>query len=79
MDRDRPTMEATAIKHGGAIVKKLEETDWIILGKKPGDKKVEEIKAKGLKTMSEDQFVEMVKGGAEPTASAGPPKKKVKT
>jgi BRCT domain type II-containing protein len=71
-------MEATAIMYGGEIVKKLEDTDWIILGTRPGDNKVKEINEKGLKTMSEDDFFEMVKGGGEPAESAGPPKKKLK-
>jgi BRCT domain type II-containing protein len=85
MSLDRKVMEATAIKHGAEIVNKLEDTNWIVLGTRPGAKKVQEIKEKDLNTMSEDQFFEMVKGGGEPTESAGvegfaePPKKKAKT
>ena len=82
MTLDRKVMEATAIKYGAEIVNKLEDTDWIVMGTRPGDKKVKEIKEKGLKTMLEEDFLEMIKGNGEPEESAElpePPKKKVKT
>lgn len=71
---NRKTSEATAVTYGAKIVTKLEDTDYIILGTKPGPKKVEQIKNQGLKTISEDEFYEMVKGGG----AAEPAKKKVK-
>ena len=77
MDIDRGTVEATVNQYGGELVKKLEDADFIVLGTKPGPKKVEEIKAKGLKTMSEKQFYEMLKTGEEPDED-GPASKKAK-
>ena len=75
MEVDRPTMEKAAVTYGGELVKKLDEADWIVLGTKPGAKKVDEINEKNLKTMTEAQFLEMLKGGGEPQE---PPKKKLK-
>ena len=37
LDTDRKTSEAAAVKFGATVVNKLEETDYIILGKRPGE------------------------------------------
>jgi BRCT domain type II-containing protein len=76
MSMNRKTIEEAAVAYGGELVKKLDESDWIVLGTKPGPKKLEEINEKNLKTMTEQQFLEMLKGGGE---SQEPPKKKLKT
>lgn len=47
-----------------------------MLGKKPGPKKMEEINNAGKETITEDEFMERIKGGS---ASSEPPKKKLKT
>ena len=79
MGVDRKTMEEAAKTYGGKIgnAKKLDEVDWIVLGTKPGANKLEEIEKKGLKTMSEEQFLHMLKGCGEPVQ--GPAKKKLRT
>lgn len=64
MTANRPEMEKAAVACGARIVKKLEDTDYVILGTKPGPKKVEEIEEKKLKTLTEAEFFEMM--GAEP-------------
>ena len=60
---DRKTCEATAKTYGAEVIKKLEDTDYIILGTKPGQKKIDEINEKGLETITEDEFFEMLKTG----------------
>ncbi|KAK4631134.1 hypothetical protein CLAFUW4_03487 [Fulvia fulva] len=52
---DRKTCEATAKVYGADIVsdKKLAEADLIVVGERPGTKKVDEIKEKSLKTINE--------------------------
>ncbi|KAK4631135.1 hypothetical protein CLAFUW4_03486 [Fulvia fulva] len=64
MTANRPEMEKAAVACGAKIVKKLEDTDYVILGIKPGPKKVEEIEEKKLKTLTEAEFFDMI--GAEP-------------
>jgi BRCT domain type II-containing protein len=63
LDIDRKTCEATAKKYGAKVISKLEETDYIILGTKPGPKKVETIAQNGLDTISESEFFDMLKTG----------------
>ena len=86
---DRKTSEATATKYGATVIKKLEETDYIILGTRAGQKKLDEIEDKGLETIDEDGFFEILKNGvpkekrdrmAAKTAAETdePPKKKAK-
>lgn len=65
--------QTTAEKYGATITKKLHEADYVIVGTKPGPKKLVEIEEKGIKTMTEKEFLQMIKDGAEP------PKKKLKT
>ena len=67
---DRATAKKTAEKHGAKVTAKLEDTDYVILGTNPGPKKVEEIEEKGLKTISEQEFLDMLKTG-EGGAGAG--------
>lgn len=64
-DIDRKTCEATAVKYGASIVKKLTDTDYVVLGAKPGPKKVDEIRENGLKTLSETEFYGMLKDPAQ--------------
>lgn len=79
MKMNRKTMEEAAETYGGEVGKanKLDEADWIVLGTKPGAAKLAEIDKKGLKTMTEQEFLDMLKDGAEPVQE--PPKKKLKT
>ena len=63
MSMDRKTCEAAAKKYGAQVINKLEETDYIILGTRPGDKKVKEINEKSLETISEAEFFELLKNG----------------
>ncbi|KAK4505292.1 hypothetical protein PRZ48_003255 [Zasmidium cellare] len=62
---DRKTSEATAIKYGATITpaNKLDEADMIVLGTRAGQKKIDEIEEKDLKTISEEEFLEMIKTG----------------
>ena len=59
---DRKTCEATAKTHGAHIMgpTKLAECDMIVLGTRAGQKKLDEIEEKGLKTISEAEFIEML-------------------
>ncbi|QIX01668.1 hypothetical protein AMS68_007185 [Peltaster fructicola] len=63
---DRKTCEATAVKHGATIVTQLKHADLIVLGTKPGPKKVAEIKDNGYKTVDEAGFNAMLQGEAAP-------------
>lgn len=45
---------------------KLDQTDYIVLGLKAGQKKLDEIEEKGLKTINEEEFKEML-GEAPPS------------
>ncbi|KAI9707089.1 MAG: hypothetical protein M1836_000049 [Candelina mexicana] len=60
---DRATCKKTAEKFGAKVVSKLEATDFIVLGAGAGPKKLEEIEKKGLRTVSEGEFKEMLEGG----------------
>lgn len=62
---DRKTCESTAIKYGAKIMpsNKLAEADMVVLGTRAGQKKLEEIEEKGLKTIDEDEFIRMIKTG----------------
>lgn len=51
--------------------------DYVVLGTKPGPKKLEDIKKAGIPTMTEQEFMDRIKG--EDGSSSEPPKKKVKT
>lgn len=53
---DRKTCENTVNTYGGDFVTKLAESDYVVLGNKPGPKKLEEINEGGLTTMTEDEF-----------------------
>ncbi|KAF2165133.1 hypothetical protein M409DRAFT_56024 [Zasmidium cellare ATCC 36951] len=73
---DRKTSEATAKKYGAAIIpaNKLAEVDMVVLGTRAGQKKLDEIEENGLKTINEDEFLEMIKTGdsaKEPEDDAG--------
>ncbi|KAI9723748.1 MAG: hypothetical protein M1812_001048 [Candelaria pacifica] len=60
---DRATSKKTAEKFGAKVVSKLEGTDFIVLGTGAGPKKLEEIEKKGLKTVSEKEFQDMLESG----------------
>ncbi|EME47536.1 hypothetical protein DOTSEDRAFT_41929 [Dothistroma septosporum NZE10] len=64
MTANRADMEKAAVASGAKVVKKLEDTDYVILGVKPGPKKLKEIEEKKPKTITEAEFLEML--GAEP-------------
>jgi len=83
---DRDTSKATAVKYGAKVITKLEDTDYIVLGVKAGQKKLDEIEAKGLETVDEAGFYELLQNGIpdekrermEAKAEAEPAKKKQK-
>ena len=87
-DIDRKTSEATAVTYGAQVIKKLEDTDYIILGTRPGQKKIDTIEANNLDTITEEEFYDMLKSGvpkekrdrmaAKADTEAKPPKKKQK-
>ena len=60
---DRNAAKKTAEAHGAKVITKLADTDSIVLGVKAGQKKLDEIEAKGLKTCSEAEFTEMLEEG----------------
>ncbi len=51
---------------GGEISKKLEDADYVVVGKKPGTKKEEAMGKCGTKQISEDTFFTMI-GAEKPT------------
>lgn len=53
---DRKTCEQTVTMYGGQFVTKVAESDFVVLGNKPGPKKLEEINDGGLTTMTEEEF-----------------------
>lgn len=65
---DHKTCVAATEKHGGEIVTKLTESDFVVLGTKPGPKKVEEITKEGLRTMTEEEFYARIGADFEPPA-----------
>ncbi|KAK7932566.1 RFC1-like protein [Apiospora marii] len=60
---DRKTSIATAIKYGGQVVSKLEDTNYIVLGTRAGPKKLQEINEKELDTISEEEFFQILEKG----------------
>ena len=68
------------------IISKLEDTDYVVLGTRPGQKKVDTINEHKIETLDEDQFYELLKTGASEEkrekmaakGEVGPPKKKAK-
>lgn len=60
---DRKTSIATAIKYGGQVVSKLEDTDYIVLGTRAGPKKLQEINEKELETITEEEFFQILVNG----------------
>lgn len=76
---DRGTAKTAAEKHGAKVTTKLDDTDFIILGVKAGPKKLEEIEQKGLKTVTETEFNEMIQtGDTGVDGSTEPPMKRMK-
>lgn len=69
---DRSTFEQTVEKYGGTFTTKFAEATKIVLGEKPGPKKLEEISGKGYETMTEEEFFEEI------GAVYAPPAKKAK-
>lgn len=70
---DRATCEATAEKFGANVGKKITDVNYVVLGAKPGAKKLEEISSSGVKTMTEGEFLSMIEAEFEQ-----PPAKKAK-
>lgn len=70
---DRKKSKETAEKHGAKVITKLENTDFIVLGINAGPKKLEEIEKKGLRTVTEQEFLAMTEagGGSEDAATSG--------
>ncbi|CZT23963.1 uncharacterized protein RCC_09679 [Ramularia collo-cygni] len=62
LSMDRTTCDLTAKAHGAEIVSaaNMDEADYVVLGNKPGEKKLADIKDKGLSTLTEEEFVEML-------------------
>lgn len=59
---DRATLEETVATYGGQITKKIDDASFVVIGVKPGPKKLEEIKQKGTKTLTQAEFFEMFGG-----------------
>ena len=70
---DRSTFEQTVEKFGGTFTTKFVEATKIVLGEKPGSKKLEEISGKGYQTMTEEEFYGTI--GAEYAPAAKKAKK----
>jgi BRCT domain type II-containing protein len=65
---DRSTFEQTVLKFGGTFTSKIAEASSIVLGEKPGDKKLEEINGKGYSTITEDEFYDLIGADFAPPA-----------
>lgn len=70
---DRKTCEATAVKAGATIVSTMKQANYVVLGTKPGPKKVAEIEENGYQTWDEELFLSKVQGADD---HAGGAKKK---
>jgi BRCT domain type II-containing protein len=57
------TAEATAKKYGANAVSKLENADYIVVGKKPGDKQAAKIADSEAIQLTEEQFVDLIVTG----------------
>lgn len=60
---DRVTSIATAKKYGADVVKKLEDTDYIVLGFRPGPAKLKIINELELETITEQEFFDILEDG----------------
>nr|POE92996.1 replication factor c subunit 1 [Quercus suber] len=60
---DRSTCEAAAVHYGASITKKLVDTDYVVLGVRAGQKKLDEIAEKDLDTITESDFFQLLKTG----------------
>ena len=60
---DRNTSIATAKKYGADVVKKLEDTDYIVLGFRPGPAKLKIINELELETITEQEFFDILEDG----------------
>ena len=60
---DRRTSIATAVRYGGEVITKLEDTDYIVVGLRAGPKKLQEINEKELETINEDEFFRILENG----------------
>ena len=63
MQLNRDTCKATAERYGATVVNKLEQADYIVLGANPGDKKLRDIRDKGLETIAEADFFKLLQTG----------------
>lgn len=71
-------------RYGAKVISKLEDTDYVILGVKAGEKKLDIIKSNDLETVDEDGFFDLLKNGVpqdkrdamDAKAEAEPPKTK---
>ena len=68
-------MQTTIGKFGGTNTKQMKDADLIVLGTKPGPKKLEEIKENDWITISEEEFMKKIRGEGP---IAEPPRKKQK-
>lgn len=74
------TAEVTA-KHYGGVVKGVKTANYVVLGTKPGTKTVEMIENSHKGTITEEEFIQMIKDGVEPCSDSPesePPAKKHK-
>ncbi|KAK6438090.1 hypothetical protein LTR95_005709 [Oleoguttula sp. CCFEE 5521] len=74
---DRKSCEAAAVKYGATLSKKIADCDYVILGAKPGPKKLVEIEDDNIKTAKESDFLNWVADGGPKYSGPAAKKQKV--
>jgi len=64
-DMDRKTCEASAIKAGATIATTVNSSDIVVFGKKPGQKKVDEVAKKSIRNIDEATFHQWLQEGQQ--------------
>ena len=60
----RQNAERLVMNYGGKLAKSISKnTDYVVVGRDAGPKKLEQIEDLGIETMDEDEFIEMLEGG----------------
>ena len=62
-DMDRKTCEASAVRAGATIATTVKSSDVVVFGKKPGQKKVDEVEERGIRNIDEVEFHQWLKEG----------------
>jgi NAD-dependent DNA ligase len=80
----RQNAERLVLNYGGKLAKSISKnTNYVVVGREAGPKKLEQILDLGIQTMSEDELIEMLEGGGGVKRGAEEPEepaaKKVKT